>query len=76
MLDLWEVKQLMESGVKLDCSGKPETPERLALAEANAQAWIDSPERKRMRASTLRQIKANEISRKSALWYRMLYGDT
>lgn len=76
MRDLWEIESLMRAGVKLDCTGRPETPERLALAQANAQAWIDSQYRQELRASTERQIAANRDSRKSALWYCMLHGES
>lgn len=49
---------------------------RQSLASLNAQAWINDPVRKALRASIDKQIKANADSRKAALWYRMLHGDT
>lgn len=71
MKDLWQIRALMDSGVKLDCAGNPDTPARLALAQANADAWRNSERRKQLAMRIAEQIAAMNKSTKDSLWYAM-----
>lgn len=69
--DIWYIQQLMDQGIKLDCQGNVESPERLALAQQNALDWINSQERKRLAKAIAAQIKVIHKANTESLWYEM-----
>lgn len=71
--DAWTIRALMDEGIKLDCAGNPESPERLALAQQNAVNWAHSQERKRLAKQIAAQIKVFHKANTESLWWEIEY---